>query len=459
LEKLLTGQLPYDSELKVLYKVLPRDVMDSLMAKRPKRPGETFMNIVNLPRSLMATADISAPGRQGLFLVGSKAWRTSWKDMFKGGKPSRADFDRIHKEMEADPLYEVADENGLAITKDSQFLEDREEAFMSSWAEKMPGEKIPGLGLAVKGYNKTAGKVVEMSDRAYITYLNKLRFDHFKAIYRQAQSAGVDVQDDKFLSSLTTFINAATGRGGLGKLAFAGQGLNATFFSPQLITSRLKLVNPIWYARLHPTVRKEALKSLFSFAAITGSIIGLAAAAGAEINTDRGHSDLLKIKIGNTRMDMSAGIVPYIRFIYNEMIMGERTTMGGKEVKLDGKNFPFESRGSRALHFARTKLSPAASLIVDQFFENGKNVIGEEHTLTEDMVSRLHPMIIGDLKEAYDEWGAKGLAFAVPMAVGISTTTFDTEKPLKKVEKETETFQTEPTSDFDAIWNSAQDDQ
>src|SRR6185369_6689148 len=102
--------------------------------------------------------------------------------------------------------------------------------------------------------------------------------------------------------------------------------------SPRLMASRVTMLNPAFYARLDPFVRKQALKSLFSFAAIATTVLGLAAAGGASVSHDPREADFGKIRTGNTRLDILGGFAPYIT-LAARLITGETKNSNTGEVK------------------------------------------------------------------------------------------------------------------------------
>lgn len=96
-----------------------------------------------------------------------------------------------------------------------------------------------------------ASKIVEAipgikgSNRAFNGFLNKLRADTFDSINRDFQKAGVDLSLDENLGTLRQlgrYIGDATGRGDLGSFNKYGPALNAAFFSPRLQASRINLM-------------------------------------------------------------------------------------------------------------------------------------------------------------------------------------------------------------------------
>lgn len=371
-------------------------------------------NVLNIPRALMSTADLSAPFRQGVFLVGRKEFWKAIPDMFKQGF-SEEQFRNVQAEISSRPTYELMKKSKLALSSMDRFLTEREEAFMSDLAEKIP----------------VAGRVVHASNRAYMGFLNKLRADTFDSLVRQYEAAGVDLRENtKALQDISKFINAATGRGSLGKFNQAVPFLNGVFFSPRLIASRLTLMNPATYVRLDPIVRKEAIKSLLSFSGIAMTVLGLAAAGGLSVSGDPRSADFAKIKTGNTRFDILGGFQQYIR-LGAQLITNETVTSKGK-VKELGKGYKADTRATMVGRFLRSKESPVMSFIHD--YAEGKNVIGKKFELKEELKDRFIPMIIQDITDAMKEYGPEGAAVAVPAMFGVSVSTYKptSSKPKKK---------------------------
>ena len=195
--------------------------------------------IINTPRAIMASVDLSAPLRQGIFLIGRpKQFLQSFGSMFKYAFSEKA-YVGLEQSIKSRPTYELMRRAKLAFTDLGSALTSREEVIMANLPERIP----------------FLGKVFRGSNRAYTGFLNKLRADVFDDIVRKAQITGKKLTETE-LEGLGKFINAATGRGDIGQLQKASAFLNATFFSPRLMASRINLLNPYFYATLPPVVRK-----------------------------------------------------------------------------------------------------------------------------------------------------------------------------------------------------------
>lgn len=436
-EQLRTGQYsePKTPEIKLDAEALAlKDELIKLRQEREKRlaqqeyesrtTGEKIKdvvtNVANVPRTLMASADLSAPLRQGIVATishpgaATKAFVTMIRQAF-----SQKQFDRWLVDLKSSPEYKLMDDSGLYIADPNDLhLQAQEEQFMSNL-----GEKIPLIGQIVKG-----------SERGYVAYLNKMRAD----LFQQGASVFADQgrtfeNSPELYKGLAKFINNATGRGGLGPLDRSAQILNTAFFSPRLIASRLNLINPLFYTKLPKEVRIMALKDMAKVIGFGTSILGLAAVAGAQVEKDPRSADFGKIRVGNTRWDIWGGFQQYAR-IFAQLYTGQtKSSNTGEIYDLKGDKFPYKTRLDQLGAFFRGKLAPVPGFAVDVL--SGKNVVGEPVDLTKkDYLSKkayelFVPMIAQDIQDAWKEQGAKSLlTVGVPSGLGVGVTTYSADE-------------------------------
>lgn len=425
LAKLLDGQLPTKSEIALLEKTFPKDFIDAALGNRSLKQKlvDGAGNALNLPRALMSSFDLSAPFRQGAFLVSRPQFWQALPSMFKSFGSEKA-YQGMMESIYSKSTYPLMDESGLSLTEIGQSLTAREEAFMSGWAEKMPGNNI-----ASKSWNNTIGRGVKASDRAYSGFLNKVRADTFDSIYHTMKDSGVNFNDSpEILPALAKYINNATGRGNIpgGELVQSATPLfNALLFSPKLMSSRLNLMNPKMYIDLPAPVRKEAIRDLLGFGAITASVIGLAKMGGAEVEGDMRSSDFAKIKKGDTRYDVLAGFQQYAR-MGAQLVTNERKTLKGNVQEL-GKGYGTPSRLDQlATFFFRQKGSPVATFIYD--YLDGKNIVGEPFEVRKAITDRFIPLFIKDVADAYDDRGIEGAVEFAPGMFGVGVQNFEQKK-------------------------------
>lgn len=399
------ARVPTDNELTLLNNVFGKDFTKAVLDKRSmlEKIKEAGYQLMNIPRSIMASFDLSAAFRQGVFLVGRpKQFWTAFGKMFPAFAKERW-FQAIQDTIHRDPFFPLARESRLAITELGK-LTQREEAFMSGWAERIP----------------VVGRVVRASGRAYTGFLNKLRFDVFKDLVGKADRLGLDPRDNKdLLMAISDFVNNATGRGSLGALERSAVALNTFLFSPRLLFARLNLLNPIYYVRQPPFVRKEALKSLLSFLGLAMTVLTLAKVAGAKVGTDPRSSDFGKIRIRDTRIDVFGGFLQYI-VLLSRIITGQIvSSTTGKTITL-GEGYRPLTRMDILSRFAEYKQAPVLSFITDML--RGRTVLGEEIKVPREVGKRFVPMVIADM---YDILKADPHLFPISLlgvfGVGVQT--------------------------------------
>lgn len=416
LAKLFEGTVPTRGELTLLRETFPEELIDGILQKRPfsEKLFEALGKILNIPRSMMASFDLSAPLRQGVFMVGRpKQFAPAFKDMFKYAFSEKT-YKGFQESVKLRPNYLKMRQARLALTDLGEELTTREEQIMSSLPEHIP----------------VIGNVIRGSNRAYTGFLNKLRADVFDDIITKKRAIGIEL-DERDVEDLGKFINAATGRGTFGlkeslilpkSAEKAAPVLNSIFFSPRLMASRLNLLNPLFYTSLSPVVRKEALKSLFAFAGVAGTVLGLAKLSGvAEVGTDLRSADGGKIKIGNTRYDVLGGFQQYIK-LASQLISGEIVSSSSGRTLTLGEGYKPLTRKDIILRFFESKESPIASFITSLL--QGQTSVGKSIDVPSEVVSRFIPMVLQDMYDISQDRGAEGLLMGLPAIFGVGSQTY-----------------------------------
>lgn len=361
---------------------------------------------LNAPRTVMSSFDLSAPFRQGIGLVHKKEFWEGLPGMVKQFGSEEA-FQANKAHIDSLPTRDLMDKAGLFLAGHGK---QSEEAYLG--AEKVA--KIPVLG-----------HIVEASERSYNGFLNRLRADTFNNLVEQGRAAGIDYDKDvKALKDLGNFINTSTGRGKipLGKNGdAAAPALAAVLYSPRLISSRLQMLNPLYYMSLAPQARKEAIKSLLAVTGFATTAMGLGKAAGADVEIDPRSSDFGKIKIGNTRYDPGGGFLQYLR-LGAELASGERKTSGGEIQKL-GEKYGSPTQWDAISSFVRSKLAPVPGTAID--LVQGKDVTGQPVSPVSKITSLFTPMLLRDMYEVQQNDGTGQMAAsALPAALGIGISSY-----------------------------------
>lgn len=389
-------KLPTRGELQVLEKVFGSDLVETLLSKQDNvsQLKKLGMELVNAPRALTASFDLSAPLRQGLFIGAGhpKAFASAFGQMFKYWKSPEA-IRELEMQMAQDPVYELAHRAGLAITKPGSVLGQQEERFAGTLVQK-----IPGIGA---------------SERAYSGFLNKIRFDVFKSMVKDSQNAGIELGDQE-LKQIGAFVNAASGRGNLPtSLAGHAETLNAVLFSPRLMASRLYLLNPVNYVKASPVVRQHAIRSLLSLGALATTVLAAAKAAGADVEMDMTSPDWGKVKVGDTRWDIGGGFTQYLR-------TGARMAQALREG--EGLSEKITGAAKPTLPFLRNKLAPVPSLVADLW--KGTDFAGQPIKLDQALLSRFTPLILQDTWSAMQSMGWAGIPATIPSVFGVGVSTY-----------------------------------
>lgn len=413
--QLMKGEIPSPTEIHYLADTFGDEFADALIhqvVKDRTKVGKTqdFM------RAIMTSFDLSAPGRQGKKFWYTKEFRQSFPAMFRAWGDEKAYKAVIDSILEHPNFVRPRDESGRVIGRSlaeragidiTDFLTRREEIFGSRLAEKFPG--------------------VKASQRAYVAFLNKLRADRFNTLLTRAEKAGHEI-DDKFLKGLGDFINNATGRGSLdlkigGRQVLSDQKdqgwLNQIFFAPKLHAGKLRLwgqgvrgvldpiakrvLSPEHYTAMDPMIRKEVLKTLANDAALSAAVMGLVSEMGAEVETDPASSDFMKAKIGNTRIDPHAGdqqyLVAFTRLFSNRYV----SPTSGREHEPWSFEYGQANPGKILADFTANKLAPLPSALVNIMFGRNIEAEGLTDSVTSEMVDKIIPIMMQDMKEIYEE--------------------------------------------------------
>jgi hypothetical protein len=411
LTDLLNGKISQPSRLKALEKIYGPELIKALEDKRTwfeKMKGH-FDNYLNLPRAMMATADLSAPLRQGVVMISRpKQFGKASLAMFKYFADEKA-YEGLLADIKKRPIYKVMERAGVQFTDLSPDLNAREEAFRSNLAEKIP----------------VFGSLARASNRAFSGFQNKLRADVFEDLYKKAEKTGqfkVDKEtglsrEPQIAKDLADFVNAATGRGDLGKFERAAGLLNGVFFSPRLLASRLQIMNPVTYVKMDKFVRQEALKTVLGSAAMGATVLTMAKMAGADVGTDPRSADFGKIKVGNTRYDIWGGFQQWIVGAFRLATGKAISSATGKEMRL-GKGYKATTRWDIIQRLFESKASPLASFALG--FLKGKDAQGDEFKVPVEVAERFIPILWQDLADIASEDGWENLGTNIPKSVAIN---------------------------------------
>ena len=398
---------------------------------------DTAGNILNIPKTVLSSADLSAPFIQGRGLIGTKQFWQAYKNMFSYFW-NEENYQNLRAWIVTHPDFELAKSSKLGITEVGDKITQREEAFQSNLVEKFEavlGDKVQD----VTGVNLP--RPFRASARGFTGFLNYLRFSRFSDLIRAAKEAGIDVhQGSQAAKDIAEAVNIFTGRGHLGPedtLANAGPILNGVLFSPRKMVSDIEMFNPITYARLTGPARIAAIKQLTSSLIVTGTLLELGHLAGADISVDPTSTDFLKLKFGDWKYDLTGGSSIYAR-LWARILLGKTTSTTGNVTELNTGKFGSPTKASLVMDYIRGKLAPLASAMAN--YLSGSDMIGQPFSIEKELQRSLVPMTMGSIVDYFNSSDTNTGATMMTLAsiFGINMT------PPTRTSREGVTFWGEP---------------
>jgi len=448
--------------------------------KQPKKPKSSqdpeeinyLKEAMALPSAATTTGDFSAPGRQGLSQILTPEFWKAIPKMFKGISPEG--FKQIDAQLRSKPLFEqqfdvkagvfkpsFAEEAGIKLYSPASAPGPHAESIASRWLET--GGSIPGFSPV---YRNTVGKLVRGTNRAYITFLNHLNANRFEKLMNLASDMAVTagktgearpgIFKQKFTpeeaadmnpylnmvraKEIADFVNTATGHGPLKthilphrqaeiSLESASKKLGYVLFSPGLLASRIRMLNPSTYIMATPFVRKQYLKAGLSTAAAWYAFTEMAKLAGGddvEVSNDWTNADFGKVRIGNTRMDPGGGFLQFL-VAFGRMYEGGYTSSANKQFHEFGKGFQARTQMDNLMTFGVNKLNPVAKFAYDLAAASEYNPFHVGDRATQLFV----PLIVQDFNELAKE-DPSLMPWMAPISLGMGTQTYSKGESVSK---------------------------
>ncbi len=360
-------------------------------------------------RALITSFDLSALLRQGRFIVMSRPGiaAKSIGPMFRAFASKDAAYS-IDQEILSRPNYPLYRQSKLYLAEHGQPLSKMEEAYMSNWAERIPG--------------------VAASQRAYTTFLNKLRADSFDTL--SATLGRHKPMTPYEGEAIANYVNAATGRGSLGSFERAAVGLNRVFFAPRYVASRFQLIlgQPMWRGtgRSRSLIAQEYARVLTGYAAMYG--LYKMALPDSETETDPRSSEAGKIHIGNTRIDPLAGMQQNTVFL-TRLASGETLDSRGhiRPLRADKMKYGARTEEDVMSRYLRSKLAPVPGAMVDAV--TGKDFTGDPATWGTAIQHLTVPIAYSDILKVMEDQGVpRGTALSILSIFGEGLQVYDERK-------------------------------
>ena len=156
------------------------------------------------------------------------------------------------------------------------------------------------------------------------------------------------------IQDLGTVVNAITARGKVGEIG-TSKIVQLTLWAPRMLKADWDILTAHTFGIGLETnfARKQAAKTIFNVVLATGAILAIAAAMGADVETDPRSSDFLTIKIGNTRfrVPFTRGMTQIVTLIARIITQETKSTATGidrKSTRLNSSHIPLSRMPSSA---------------------------------------------------------------------------------------------------------------
>ncbi len=378
--------------------IASRAIMHDIASLFPASKWDTALGILNIPRALKTSFDFSMPLRQGMLAIGSPAWRNAWGPMFKAAW-SEQDFIRMDAVIHTRPLAKRSDDAGLFMSELDGALNKHEGDFAKN----------------------ALGVLTRPSERNATMFLNKLRSDMYDGMVNQIEGWGAKLtpQDDK---DIAQYINWVTGRGSLGDIDRSRLGntiMNNTFFAARNWASRLQA--PMAAGKAFASLAPGSQKLPFAYSrpvavaiatewsksiALISSMLAMAKLSSFDVEMDPRSSEWGKIKgPGGIHIDLLGGEAQNVRYLA-QIALGQSKSAAGNITNID--------RTEMLGRLIRSKLAPIAGTGWNLW--SGSDFMGKPNTPMGVTESLLAPMILSELKPAYDGAGYVGVGATAAMS-------------------------------------------
>lgn len=389
--------------------------------------GKQVLDVANSIKGIVASLDNSFFGRQGIktLFTNPDIWANgfvrSWGDLgkgFMGRDPISA--------IKADIFSRPNAMNGKYDNGKFALGRDFEEAFPTTFPERIPG----------------LGRLYKASESAFVGGALRFRSDLADRLIAKAEAFGVDMSvPSKQAEAIGDLVNSMTGRGNIG--AMSGEWTNAAFFSIRFFKSNWDTLTlhtggfGIEPGPARSFVRRQAGMNLLK---IVGSMALIYALAGLlwpeSTEWDPRSSNFGKIKIGDTRFDISGGMSSLVVLAarltptFHKNARGEwklsrwsKSAMNGKFTDLNSGK-AFARNGLDILEdFAEGKASPFLGSLFDSL--RGTDFAGNKTSYTGQAAKLVTPIGVSTFMEAMADPNAAPLVAVVMLdALGIGASTY-----------------------------------
>jgi len=409
-----------------------KSTLGKFKANPVKEVFHSVSDLAGFAKGVKASLDNSAIFRQG--------WKTMFTNPDIWAKNALQSFQDIAKQLRAPT---TADGKLLVNQSDEVMKGIKAEIYSRPNARSGMYEKLKlDIGNLEEAYPSTLpeklpifGKIYKASETAYTGFLYRMRADIADQMVKKATEAGVDLSVPLQAESIGKLINSLTGRGKFSApIEGATKEFNTVFFSPKMLKANFDFLTLHAADEMSGFARKQAAQNLAKALVGTSLIMATAEALHpGSIELDPRSSDFGKIRIGDTRYDISGGMGSLITLSSRILpaLIGQpiytKSSTTGKITRLNENKFGAKNGMDIVVDFGENKFAPLAAVLMQQI--NQKDFEGNKITPQSQAVDLLAPLPIDNLyKQLHDPKADQVLASFIADGLGISTNTYHRKK-------------------------------
>lgn len=368
--------------------------------------------VADVTKSVGASLDDSFALRQGSkafftdFPRWQKEFRGSFVNLVKGAKDAEGAEREINAHIMADPLYDQAVKDGLAVRN----VKSVDDVFPTS----APG-RIPVVGRAFNA-----------SEVAYSAFADNLRMGIYKNQLRLADRLGEGLSPE-VRKNIAKEVNSLTGRGGFGSGEAVASKLNAAFYSARFLKANVDtlLLHPagIGVGGLGSVAQKTAAKNLLKIIGGTALVLKTAdTLKPGSVEWDPRSSNFGQIKVGSTTFDVSGGMRGIVTLAARIATQSTKSE-AGNVTKINSGKFGAESGWNVLTDFLQGKLSPLGGIASDIAL-SGENENTQKKPTVKSEASNLVPLNIQNYTQLKNSKNSANILLSVLAdTLGVSTNT------------------------------------
>jgi hypothetical protein len=381
-----------------------------------KSPGTVVSELAGLAKSMKASLDNSVIGRQGLKILWTHPtiwYKNSIQTFIDAAREisGKKVLDSVMSDIVSRPNYDnmIKDKVSVGVT---------EEAFPTH----LPG-KIPGLG-----------RLFKASEAAYSGFLQRTRADLYDLYTDIALKSGLEETTGIGLGKL---VNSLTSRGSLGGLEPVAGTINNVFFAPRNLKANFDVLTAHTFSKdISPFVRKQAAINLLKIVSGTAATLALANTIWPDsVEKDPRSADFGKIKVGNTRFDVTGGMAGILTLAMRLLPtkndkkwgMWTKSSTTGNITNLWSDSYRAPSGKDVVYDFFENKFSPASAVIKDIL--EGKDFSGKPISIKGELNTFITPLPISTTIELYNNPDSANMIISlIAEEFGINTNTYSGKK-------------------------------